>query len=114
VSSLEAILITILEPILNPVWVALITGEKPGVLTVIAVCLVVRHRDPARHLPGTAEAFERGGKTRLFRQKLWYCEKQENLDSWRIIIETANNPFQHEPKNPDATLFGTIFVSLAV
>ena len=41
VSSLEAILITILEPILNPVWVALITGEKPGVLTVMAGLLVV-------------------------------------------------------------------------
>mgnify|MGYP001016215141 CR=1 FL=1 len=30
VSALEAILITIIEPILNPVWVLLAIGEKPG------------------------------------------------------------------------------------
>jgi drug/metabolite transporter (DMT)-like permease len=41
VSSLEAILITILEPILNPVWVSLFTGERPGVLTVVAGLIVV-------------------------------------------------------------------------
>jgi drug/metabolite transporter (DMT)-like permease len=30
VSALEAIMIPILEPILNPVWVLLLTGERPG------------------------------------------------------------------------------------
>jgi drug/metabolite transporter (DMT)-like permease len=30
VSALEAIMIPIIEPILNPVWVLLLTGERPG------------------------------------------------------------------------------------
>ena len=30
VSALEAVLIPVLEPILNPVWVFLLMGEKPG------------------------------------------------------------------------------------
>ncbi|HHT37717.1 MAG: DMT family transporter [Candidatus Wallacebacter cryptica] len=41
VSSLEAILITILEPLLNPVWVAIVTGEKPGIWAVIGGLIVL-------------------------------------------------------------------------
>lgn len=41
VSSLEAILITILEPILNPVWVGLVTGEIPSPLTLTAGLVVI-------------------------------------------------------------------------
>ena len=41
VSSLEAILITILEPILNPLWVVLFTGEKPGVWALVGGLIVV-------------------------------------------------------------------------
>jgi len=41
VSSLEAILITILEPILNPIWVALLTGETPSLLTLVAGLIVI-------------------------------------------------------------------------
>ena len=29
-TALEAILITVIEPILNPVWVFLLLGEAPG------------------------------------------------------------------------------------
>ena len=35
VTSLELILIPILEPLLNPVWVFVVRGEKPGLLTII-------------------------------------------------------------------------------
>lgn len=47
VSALEAILITIIEPILNPVWVLLAIGEKPGPWAlvgggVVLVSVVVR------------------------------------------------------------------------
>ncbi|MGL4208855.1 MAG: EamA family transporter, partial [Candidatus Adiutrix sp.] len=30
VSSLELVLITVIEPVLNPIWVFLIVGEQPG------------------------------------------------------------------------------------
>lgn len=33
VSALEASMVTVLEPVLNPVWVALIQGETPGAAT---------------------------------------------------------------------------------
>ena len=41
VSALEAILIPVLEPLLNPVWVLLGTGEKPSVYALIGGALVI-------------------------------------------------------------------------
>ena len=41
VSSLEMVLITTLEPILNPVWVFLVVGEKPGVWALIGGAVVL-------------------------------------------------------------------------
>ncbi|WFA09968.1 DMT family transporter [Tissierella sp. Yu-01] len=41
VTALEGILLTVLEPILNPVWVFLISGEKPGILAVVGGIIVV-------------------------------------------------------------------------
>ena len=41
VSSLEAILIPILEPLLNPVWVLLFTGEIPGIPALIGGVIVI-------------------------------------------------------------------------
>ncbi len=41
VSSLEAILITILEPLLNPIWVYFIAGESPGFLAAIGGIIVI-------------------------------------------------------------------------
>ncbi len=41
VSSLEAILITVLEPLLNPVWVYIIADEPPGILAVIGGSIVI-------------------------------------------------------------------------
>lgn len=41
VSSLEAILITVLEPLLNPVWVFLIAGESPGYLALLGGLIVL-------------------------------------------------------------------------
>lgn len=53
VPALEATIITVLEPILNPVWVMLLYGEKPGVLTIIGgviVLLAISGRDILRKL----------------------------------------------------------------
>ncbi|HXG64897.1 MAG TPA: DMT family transporter [Blastocatellia bacterium] len=41
VTALEAILIPIVEPILNPIWVLLLTGETPGWLALIGGIIVV-------------------------------------------------------------------------
>ena len=47
VSALQTVLLTMLEPLLNPVWVFLATGEKPGLLAVsggvIVLFMVVLH-----------------------------------------------------------------------
>lgn len=41
VPALEATIITVLEPILNPVWVMLFYGEKPSILTVLGGAIVL-------------------------------------------------------------------------
>jgi len=41
VSALEAILIPVIEPILNPIWVFLATGEQPGALALVGGLIVV-------------------------------------------------------------------------
>lgn len=41
VSALEAILIPVIEPILNPIWVFLATGERPGALALVGGLIVV-------------------------------------------------------------------------
>ncbi len=41
VSSLELILIPILEPLLNPVWVFLIQGERPGITAIAGGVLIL-------------------------------------------------------------------------
>jgi len=47
VSALQTVLLTVLEPLLNPVWVFLATGERPGALAVtggiIVLGMVVLH-----------------------------------------------------------------------
>lgn len=41
VSAFEAILIPVIEPVLNPIWVFLATGEQPGELAVLGGLIVV-------------------------------------------------------------------------
>ena len=45
ITALEAILITVLEPLLNPLWVFLFTGESPNLLSIfggiIVICAVI-------------------------------------------------------------------------
>jgi len=41
VTALEATLIPALEPILNPIWVLLLLGEKPGTWALIGGCIVL-------------------------------------------------------------------------
>lgn len=41
VTALEAVLIPIIEPILNPIWVMLVVGEKPSPLAIAGGALVV-------------------------------------------------------------------------
>ena len=53
VPALEATIITVLEPILNPVWVMLFYGEKPGLRTIIGgaiVLLAISGKDVLRKL----------------------------------------------------------------
>ena len=53
VPALEATIITVLEPILNPVWVMLFYGEKPGIRTIIGgaiVLLAISGKDVLRKL----------------------------------------------------------------
>jgi drug/metabolite transporter (DMT)-like permease len=40
-SALEAILIPVLEPILNPIWVILFVGERPGPWSLVGGCIVL-------------------------------------------------------------------------
>jgi len=41
ISALEAILITVFEPILNPIWVYIFTGERPGIYALIGGIIVI-------------------------------------------------------------------------
>lgn len=41
ITALEGILLTVVEPILNPLWVFLISGEKPGILAILGGFIVV-------------------------------------------------------------------------
>jgi len=41
VTALEAILIPVVEPILNPVWVMLILGEKPAAFALLGGAIVL-------------------------------------------------------------------------
>ena len=41
VSPIEAILIPVIEPLLNPVWVFLFTGESPGIYAIIGGVIVI-------------------------------------------------------------------------
>lgn len=41
VTALEAILLTVIEPLLNPLWVFIFTGEKPGLFTIIGGIIVI-------------------------------------------------------------------------
>lgn len=41
VSAIEAILIPIFEPLLNPIWVFFITGEAPGIYAILGGLIVV-------------------------------------------------------------------------
>jgi len=54
VSALDAIMLPIIEPVLNPLWVWLVIGEKPGVWSGIGVTVVI--------LSVTAQSFAVGSK----------------------------------------------------
>lgn len=41
ISAIEAILIPVIEPLLNPIWVFLFIGEKPGTWTLIGGAVVI-------------------------------------------------------------------------
>lgn len=41
VTALEAVLLPVIEPILNPIWVMLIVGERPSALSLVGGLLVV-------------------------------------------------------------------------
>lgn len=41
VSALEGVLVPLLEPLLNPLWVLLFTGEKPGVWALVGGAIVL-------------------------------------------------------------------------
>jgi len=41
ITALEAILITVFEPILNPLWVYIFLGEKPGINAIIGGIIVI-------------------------------------------------------------------------
>ena len=41
VTALEAVLIPVIEPILNPVWVLIMRGEKPGALALVGGAIVL-------------------------------------------------------------------------
>lgn len=59
VTALESSLITVVEPILNPVWVGLFMGEKPGIFSVIGGMIVLSAitirciLTSVKHEPGT-------------------------------------------------------------
>jgi len=41
VSAIDAVLIPVLEPILNPIWVFLLLGEYPGIWTIIGGSIII-------------------------------------------------------------------------
>jgi drug/metabolite transporter (DMT)-like permease len=41
VQALDAILISVVEPILNPIWVLILAGERPGLLSLVGGAIVV-------------------------------------------------------------------------
>ena len=41
VSALEGVLVPLLEPLLNPVWVLIFTGEKPGIWALVGGAIVL-------------------------------------------------------------------------
>lgn len=41
ITALEAILITVMEPLLNPLWVYIFAGEKPGLYTILGGIVVI-------------------------------------------------------------------------
>jgi drug/metabolite transporter (DMT)-like permease len=41
VTALEAVLIPVIEPVLNPVWVLLFLGERPGSLALLGGAIVL-------------------------------------------------------------------------
>lgn len=41
ITALEAILLTVIEPLLNPLWVYIFTGETPGILAIIGGIIVI-------------------------------------------------------------------------
>lgn len=41
ISAIEAILIPVIEPLLNPIWVFLFIGEKPGLWTLVGGAVVI-------------------------------------------------------------------------
>src|SRR5690606_24082181 len=41
VTALEAVLIPVVEPILNPLWVLLVMGERPGPLSILGGLVVL-------------------------------------------------------------------------
>ena len=41
VTALEALLVPTIEPILNPVWVFLLLGERPGRLAMIGGAIII-------------------------------------------------------------------------
>ena len=40
-TALESILITVVEPLLNPLWVFIFAGEKPGIYTILGGIIVI-------------------------------------------------------------------------
>jgi len=41
ITALEAVLIPVIEPILNPIWVLLALGERPGPLSLLGGVIVL-------------------------------------------------------------------------
>lgn len=41
ITALEAILVTVMEPLLNPVWVFIFAGEKPGIYAIFGGIVVI-------------------------------------------------------------------------
>ena len=41
VTALESLLITVLEPIFNPIWVFLVLGEVPGPLSLAGAAVIL-------------------------------------------------------------------------
>lgn len=50
-SALETVLLPIIDPMLNPVWVWLILGEKPGLLSILG-CIIILLSVSARVISG--------------------------------------------------------------